>query len=86
MRTGFRGIFFLGLVLAALVVLVEQPNYATRWARPAQVVVSALGLFTVLGRDDGPASTTWFVLALTAVTVGGLEVVRRRRLAVAAPL
>jgi hypothetical protein len=85
MRVGFRAVFVVGLLIAALVVIVAQPSFATRWARPVQIAVGALGVLAVLGREAPTGASVLFVLLLTTGTVGLLELARRRRLVTVTP-
>ena len=77
LRVGLRFVFVIGVAAAILAVIVMHPAYATRWSRPAQLGVLAVGLIALLVRDD---LTTSYVLAVALATVVAiilLEVLRR---------
>ena len=78
LRVGLRFVFVTAIAAAILAVIVIHPAYATRWSRPAQVGVLAVGLIALLVRDD---LTTGYVLAVALATVVAiilLEVLRRK--------
>jgi len=81
MRAGFRSIFVVGIVIAALVAIANLPGFARRWARPTQIGVAVLGVVALLARDDLTTTYIVFVVVLTVTGMITLELVRRRRLA-----
>jgi hypothetical protein len=81
MRTGFRGTFVIGLLLALLVLIAGRPDFADRWARPTQIAIGGLGVLAIVARDQPDAGYIGFVLVAIGATIAVLELVRRRRLA-----
>ena len=78
LRIGLRFAFVVGLVVAILAVVVMQPAYSTRWARPAQFSVLGIGLIALILPDR---LTTQYTLAVALCTVAAivlLEVLRRQ--------
>lgn len=56
MRTGFRGTFVIGLLLALLVLIAGRRDFVDRWARPTQIAVGALGVLAIVARDQPDAA------------------------------
>jgi hypothetical protein len=79
MRTGFRGTFVFGLVLALLVLVASRHDFADRWARPTQITVGALGVLAIVAREEPNGAYVIFMTVLTTVAIASLETVRRRR-------
>lgn len=80
MRTGFRGTFVFGLVVALLVLIASLHDFAERWARPTQITVGALGVLTIVAREEPNGAYVIFMVVLTIIAVAALEAVRQRRL------
>jgi hypothetical protein len=80
MRTGFRGTFAFGLVIAVLVLIAGRHDFAARWARPTQTAVGALGVLAVVARNQPDGAYVVFIAVTTVIGVGALEAVRQRRL------
>jgi hypothetical protein len=80
MRTGFRGTFVFGLVVALLVVVASRHDFAERWARPTQITVGALGVLAIVAREEPNGAYVIFMAVLTIIAIAALEAVRRRRL------
>jgi hypothetical protein len=80
MRTGFRGTFVFGLVVALLVLIASRHDFADRWARPTQVTVGAVGVVAIVAREEPNGAYVVFMVVLTVIGVSVLEAVRQRRL------
>jgi hypothetical protein len=85
MRTGFRGTFVFGLVVALLVVVATRHDFAERWARPTQITVGAIGVLAIVAREEPTGAYVVFMAVVTIIAVAALEAVRRRRLSAPVP-
>lgn len=80
MRTGFRGTFVFGLVVALLVLIASRHDFADRWARPTQITVGALGVLAIVAREEPNGAYVIFMVVITIIAVAALEAVKQRRL------
>jgi hypothetical protein len=85
MRTGFRGTFAFGLVVALLVLVASRHDFADRWARPTQITVGAVGVLAIVAREEPNGAYVVFMVVITIVAVAALETVRQRRLRQSVP-
>jgi hypothetical protein len=84
-RFGFRLVFVLALIVAALVAVASLPSYPTRWARPAQIGVAVLAAVALIAAPEPTTGLVLLIVILLVVAEVALEVARRRGLATEPP-